>query len=176
MFKMKKLLSMALAVGVITSMSTTAFAANDFAANDFVANDEFSNAIPQVVISEKRTEANGNITHEYVWGDKPMLFASENDQLGYAKWIETDLSGVTLKHRGAKISPDVGSYSWYACSQTDYAKWHFSRARIIMTISGKILQDSNQVQVNSGVATARTPTDKLYLMDWDFNMRSYLGV
>lgn len=166
---MRKIFMVMLSFSLIFASSVTVFAA------DF--NDEFDNAIPQVVVEENIIEENGHIVHEYTWRDKPMLFSAEDDQLANATWLKTtDLPYGTLRHRGAKISPNAGSSAWYACAQTDYAGWHYTRAQIIKTLTGKVLEDSNQVQIDSGISTARTPKDKLYLLDWDFSMRSAWGI
>lgn len=165
---MKKLLFTILSTSLISIMPYQAFAAS---------------IIPQklVDINTYEDKENGNLSYEYIWEDNPTITfnasprATEDEQLAYASWQKHSLSGGELKHRAAKISPDWYSSAWYACAQTDYPKWHFSRARIIETLTGKILEDSNQVQVSSGMATARTPKDKTYLRDWDFSLRSYWG-
>lgn len=142
---------------------------------------ENQNCIPQRVVSERKIiNKNGSIECEYVWEDTVTTnskdkASNEEDQIGEADWVKHKLDAGTLKHRAAKISPNSGSSKWYGMSQTDYADWHYTRVRIVKTVTGKILQDSNQVQVNSGMATARTNTNKLYLLDWDFSLRSYWG-
>lgn len=169
----KRLLSMPLAVGIFTSTGTIAFVSNSNYTEMMVT--------PQKLVEENIYGENGNVTHEYIWKDSPSVTiltkASESEQLdAFSSWVEHNEKDGLLKHRAAKISPNAGSSAWYACLQTDYAAWHYSRARIVKTLGGKILEDSNQVQVNSGTATARTPEDKLYLLDWDFSLRSYWGI
>ena len=137
-------------------------------------------SLAQSVVAEYEYGYNFNLTHDYVWKDDMKVAtyaaASESEQLSYASWQEHKEADGTLKHRAAKISPNSGSSAWYACSQTKYKAAHFSRCRIIKTITGKILEDSNQVQVQTGTATARTAKERLYALDWDFSMRSFWGI
>lgn len=174
---MKKIISVIFTLALVGSLGAVSFA---------------NESNPQTLVDENVYEVNGSITHEYIWKDSSSISlmskstrnyvtlnsegTSESDQLGYATWLKSSQPAGELRHRAAKISPNAGSSAWYACSQTDYAAWHYSRCRIVKTVGGKILEDSNQVQVDSGIATARTPEDSLYLLDWDFSMRSYWGI
>ena len=168
----KKLLPILLTSIMLGTIGTTVFA------NDSVVK---LTVTPQEVTEVNTYEENGAITCEYVWKDGESVAVrlratSEDTQMGYATWMLSTQNSGTLKHRAAKISPKYTTSAWYACAQTDYSAWHFSRARIIKTLGGKILEDSNQVQVSSGRATARTPKDSLYLLDIDFSLRSFWGV
>ena len=179
MSKSKKLLSVVVCIIMTLGFTTVSLAATGTTAY------EDKNAIPQRVVSEKSyVNEYGGIETEYVWEDVLVVDSgmqarkiaeNEDDQIGTAKWQKHDLSEGTLKHRAAKISPIPGMGKWYGMSQTDYPAWHYTRVRIVKAITGKILEDSNQVQVDTGMATARTDTDSLYLLNWDFRLRSYWG-
>lgn len=174
--KKVKVMICAMTIAILGNITgTTVFAADKTQMN--------SNIAQQILVEENEYNDNGSIMHEYIWKDSPSVsimieassILSEAEQLDYATWKTSNEKAGTLKHRAAKITPILGSGKWYACSQTQYAAWHYSRARIIKTLTGKILEDSNQVQVQTGTATARTPKDKLYLGDIDYSMRSYWG-
>lgn len=171
MLKAKKLLSTILVTSMLAIMGTTVFASSPEQIGTTVT--------PQTLVEENVYGEDGSLTHEYIWRDSPSVTIStrlsESEQLDSATWIKHNEAAGQLKHRAAKISPPKKT-EWYACSQTDYKAWHYSRSRIIKTLGGKILEDSDQVQVKSGIATARTPADKLYLNDYDFHMKSYWGV
>lgn len=125
------------------------------------SNQTSSNTVQQILVEENEYNDNRSVMHEYIWQDSPFTdiltkdsraVLSETQQLAKASWIEHE------KEAGI-----------------DYPAWHYTRVRIIKTLTGTILEDSNQVQVSKGIARARTSKDKLYLLDWDFSMRSYWG-
>ena len=185
---MRKITPLSLAIlKVMTCAFSIAVIGNITGVNVFASNTQNysnSNTIPQILVEEKEYQNNGGVMHEYIWQDSPLVdilikdsraVLSEDEQMEAASWSKHEKEAGTLKHRAAKISPNAGSSAWYACAETDYPAWHYSRAQIVKRLTGKVLQDSNQVQVKKGIAIARTPKDKLYLLDWDFSMRSYWG-
>lgn len=147
-------------------------------------------SMKQRVVSERKYSKDGSVEHEYVWEDSPVVqgrsikkrsldtlgILSETSQLGGAQWLTTKEKGGTVRHRAAKICPNPGSDRWYACSQTDYPKWHYSRVRIVNRVTGKVLEDSGRQEADSGIVTARTSPANLYLSNWEFAMKSYWGV